>query len=87
MNVLTRVEGALLCRSSRQSLGSMELGEELATDQPEIALRIYYAQAGEEIFAIAKRFHVSPLKMLEANGLDASLQSLPQAQHLLVPGM
>lgn len=87
VNVLTRVEGALLCRSSRQSLGSMELGEELAADQPEIALRIYYAQAGEEIFAIAKRFHVSPLKMLEANGLDASLQSLPQAQHLLVPGM
>lgn len=80
-----RVEGAVLCRTTRQAIGDIALGEPLATD-PQIALRIYYAQAGEEIFAVAKRFHVSPAQMLAANQLDASATALPQAQRLLVPG-
>ena len=31
----------------------------------------YYAQAGEELFGIARRFHVSPAQILTANGLEA----------------
>ena len=67
-------------------IGSIELGEPLTTPDPEIALRIYYAQAGEELFGIARRFHVSPAQILTANGLEAGTQVLPQAMHFLVPG-
>ena len=81
-----RAEGTILCRSTHQGIGGAELGEPLTVPDPEIALRIYYAQAGEEPFGIAKRFHVSPAQMLAANGLDAGTQTLPQAMHFLVPG-
>ena len=84
--VTTRVEGAVLSRTARQSIGSITLGEPLTDADPDIALRIYYAQAGEEIFAIARRFHVAPAQMLAANQLDADVTALPQAQRLLVPG-
>ena len=83
--VTVRVEGAILGRTTRQAVGSIALGEALADPDPEIALRIYYAQAGEEIFAIARRFHVDPAQMLAANQLDAAVTTLPQAQRLLVP--
>ena len=86
VTVTARAEGAILCRSTHQGIGGAELGEPLTVPDPEIALRIYYAQAGEEPFGIAKRFHVSPAQMLAANGLDAGTQTLPQAMHFLVPG-
>ena len=86
VTVTARAEGAILCRSTHQGIGGAELGEPLTVLDPEIALRIYYAQAGEEPFGIAKRFHVSPAQILAANGLDAGTQTLPQAMHFLVPG-
>ena len=86
VTVTARAEGAILCRSTHSGIGSIELGEPLTTPDPEIALRIYYAQAGEELFGIARRFHVSPAQILTANGLEAGTQVLPQAMHFLVPG-
>lgn len=85
MTVTARAEGAILCRSTHSGISSIELGEPLTTPDPEIALRIY-AQAGEELFGIARRFHVSPAQILTANGLEAGTQVLPQAMHFLVPG-
>ena len=75
MTVTARAEGAILCWSTHPGIGSIELGEPLTTPDPEIALRIYYAQAGEELFGIARRFHVSPAQILTANGLEAGTQS------------
>lgn len=86
VTVTARAEGAILCRSTHPGIGSIELGEPLTTPDPEIALRIYYAQAGEELFGIARRFHVSPAQILTANGLEAGTQVLPQAMRFLVPG-
>lgn len=86
MTVTARAEGAILCQSTHSGIGSIELGEPLTTPDSEIALRIYYAQAGEELFGIARRFHVSPAQILTANGLEAGTQVLPQAMHFLVPG-
>lgn len=80
------VEGAVLSRSVQSCIGSIELGEPLASADPEISLRIYYAQAGEELFAIARRFHVSPAQMLAANKLEPETQALDSACRLLVPG-
>ena len=85
VTITARVEGAVLARTTQQAVGSIELGEPLTAADPAIALRIYYAQAGEEIFAVARRFHVSPAQMLAANQLDAAVTALPQAQRLLVP--
>ena len=64
---------------------SSTLGDPLPNTDPEIALRIYYAQAGEEVFAVARRFHVAPAQILAANQLEEELACLPQAQRLLIP--
>ena len=66
-------------------IGSITLGDPLPDTDPEIALRIYYAQAGEEVFAVARRFHVAPAQILAANQLEEELACLPQAQRLLIP--
>ena len=87
VTVTARAEGAILSRKTIQSIGNIQLGEPLTAADPEIALRIYYAQEGEKPFDIARRFHVSPAQMLAANGLDSGTQELPQAQHFLVPGV
>ena len=85
--ITVRAEGTILGCTTSPIIGSITLGDPLPDTDPEIALRIYYAQAGEELFAIARRFHVSPAQMRAANGLDADMQTLPQAQHFLVPGV
>lgn len=87
VTVTARAEGAVLSRKTVQGIGDIQLGEPLTVSDPEIALRIYYAQEGEKPFEIARRFHVSPAQMLAANGLDADTQVLAQAQHFLVPGV
>ena len=86
VSLTVRVEGAVLCRQGYDAIGSIALGDPLAPADPEISLRICYAQAGEELFDIAKRFHVSPGQMLAANGLDEGTDRLPEPRKLLVPG-
>lgn len=86
VSVAVHVEGAILCRRETACVGSIALGEKLAPADPEISLRIYYAQAGEKLFAIAKHYHVSPGQMLAANGLDEKTASIETPQRLLVPG-
>lgn len=85
-SVSVHVEGAVLRREAVGCIAGVELGEPLSPADPDISLRIYYAQAGEETFAIARRFHVSPGDMVSANGLDAQSAVLPAARRLLVPG-
>lgn len=81
-----KAEGAILQRSGNTCVGSIALGEPLTPADPEISLRIYYAQAGEELFAIARRFHVSPAQMLAANDLAEGITAIDAPQRLLVPG-
>lgn len=86
VSVTVRVEGAVLRRSVSSCVGNLALGEKLAPADPEISLRIYYAQAGEELFAIAKHYHVSPGQMLAANDLAEGTTTIDKARRLLVPG-
>lgn len=86
VSLTVRAEGAVLCRRAYALVGSVELGEPLAPADPEISLRICYAQAGEELFGIAKRFHVSPGQMMAANDLPEGTERLTEARRLLVPG-
>ena len=86
VSVTVRVEGAVLRRSVSSCVGNIALGEKLAPADPEISLRIYYAQAGEELFAIAKHSHLSPGQMLAANDLAGGPTTIDKARRLLVPG-
>lgn len=86
VSVTVRVEGAILRRSGTVCVSSIALGEKLASADPEISLRIYYAQAGEELFAIAKRYHVSPGQMLAVNDLAEGTTVIDTPCRLLVPG-
>ncbi|MFR9065567.1 MAG: hypothetical protein ACLVJH_00115 [Faecalibacterium prausnitzii] len=51
--ITVRAEGAILGCTTSPVIGSITLGDPLPDTDPEIALRIYYAQAGEEVFAVA----------------------------------
>ena len=73
--------GLVWRRQSRQVLSGAACGE--ALPEPTVALRIYYAKKGEEIFEIAKRYHVAPQAVLEGNGLEES--RLEEDCRLLVP--
>lgn len=86
VSVTVRVEGAVLSRSETVCVGGIELGEALKSADPDVSLRIYYAQAGEELFAIAKHYYVSPGQMLAANELAEGTTTIENAQRLLVPG-
>ena len=86
VTVNVRAQGAVLCRESRPFISDIQVGDPLAPADPEISLRVYYAQPGEELFDIARRFHVSPGQMLEANGLEPDTRTLAAARRLLVPG-
>ena len=79
-------EGAVLARQTASLVGAVELGDPLAPADPEVSLRICYAQPGEELFAIARRYHVSPGQMLTANDLPDTTARLDEARRLLVPG-
>ena len=82
--ITVRAEGTILGCTTSPVIGSITLGDPLPDTDPEIALRIYYAQAGEEVFAVARRFHVAPAQILAANQLEEELACLPQAQRLLI---
>lgn len=86
VTVTVQAQGAVLSRESRPFVSSIEIGDPLAPADPDISLRVYYAQPGEELFDIARRFHVSPGQMLEANGLEPDTRTLAAARRLLVPG-
>ena len=55
--------------------------EEEASD---IALRIYFAHEGEEVFDIARRYASSPQSIVQANALDDDVR-LDAARRLLIP--
>ena len=86
VSLTVRAEGAVLARKTASLVGAVELGDPLAPADPEVSLRICYAQPGEELFAIARRYHVSPGQMLAANDLPDGTARLDEARRLLVPG-
>lgn len=78
-----RLDGLVFKRSWQTALEQVECGEALEQPEPDIALRIYYAAPGEDVFEIAKRYHVSPAAMLKSNQLEDT--RITQAARLLVP--
>ena len=64
------VTGAMLQAQEQQALSEVELGEEFADGADGPALYLYYAQEGERIFDIAKRYHARAKDLAAANHLE-----------------
>ena len=81
------LNGALFQAQSFDALCGVELGEEYAADDGP-ALYIYYAQKGEPIFDIAKRYHARARDLAAANHLDTGgepPQETAETACLLIP--
>lgn len=63
-------QGILLQAVALEALCSVELGEEYADGKEGPALYIYYAENGERIFDIAKRYHARARDLVEANRME-----------------
>lgn len=83
VRVCIQIKGLVFKKESEMAVESVVCEELLENEEPDVALRIYYAQAGENVFEIAKHYHVPPAAMLKLNGLE-DLQ-LESSCRLLVP--
>lgn len=82
------VHGMVLSAESYDVVQSVELGEEFPDKGDGPALYLYYADAGERLFDIAKRYHARARDLAAANDLkdgDAARQTTTQAACLLIP--
>lgn len=78
-----KILGALYQSSSQTVLTGLTLSDEAAAAQPSCALRLYFADAGEDIWEIAKRCRTSMNAILEENGLENEI--LAEKTMLLIP--
>lgn len=79
-----QVQGYVLKKDKIQVLEQMECKEPIEKDE-QVALRIYYADQGERVFDIAKRYHASPEQIAELAGMKADV--LDNSCRLLIPMM
>ena len=70
VEVELNIIGAMLQAQVRQALSEVELGEMFDNGVDEPALYLYYAQEGERIFDIAKRYHARAKDLAAANHLE-----------------
>lgn len=77
------IEGLLLRSKKQPVLLNVELGEAREKADPEIVLRACYVQPGEQVFDVARRFHVLPTRIMQANGLTED--AVPAGTCLLIP--
>ena len=79
--------GSLLQVQPMQLLTDVETGEEYPAE--DTALYLYYAQEGERIFDIAKRYHARAKDLAQANDMDcadtAPQELTAQTAVLLIP--
>ncbi len=83
VRVQIRVRGQVFQRAEETVVDGVECGEVLQRTDPDVALRIYYAAPGENVFQIAKHYHVSPTAMMQSNQLEDL--EIHQNARLLVP--
>ncbi len=82
-SVTLTVRGLVSFRTARTVLADVECAGPLERKDGDIALRIYFASAGEELFDIAKRYAASPEAIAAAN--DQVGSPLEEARRLLIP--
>lgn len=65
------MNGILLQAAASEALCEVELGEEYADGSDGPALYLYYAQEGERVFDIAKRYHARARDLVTANHIES----------------
>lgn len=80
--ITVRVQGFLCRRQHSRVVQGVRCVQPLEKNE-EIALRVYYAQAGEEVFDIAKRYHASPEAISALAGIEGDVLQAPA--RLLIP--
>ena len=79
------IEGLVLRQESQTVLTGVEQGPPRPPRDPDIVLHACYVQPGEQVFDVARRFHVLPGQILAANGLTPE-DGLPSpGSCLLIP--
>ena len=81
--IVLTVRGVVSFRSTQTVLADVQCTSPLVRDDGDIALRIYFAQAGEDMFDIAKRYAASPEAIAAANDTGSGILEAPQ--RLLIP--
>ena len=81
--IVLTVRGIVSFRSTQTVLADVQCTSPLVRDDGDIALRIYFAQAGEDMFDIAKRYAASPEAIAAANDTGSGILDAPQ--RLLIP--
>ena len=81
-NISVRISGFLCCKNTDSIVDSVVCGDILEKDES-IALRVYYAAEGEEVFHIAKRYHASPRMICSLAGITG--ETLTKDMKLLIP--
>ncbi len=81
--ITLRVRGLVFRRARETVVDTILCQAALENPEPDVALRICYAAAGENVFDIAKHYHVPPAAMMKLNHLE-DLQLAAPAR-LLVP--
>lgn len=77
-----QANGFLMAAHPHRLISEISCGEEWEQAK-EIALRIYFAHAGERVFEIAKRYHACAAVLQQCNGLETA--ALEKDQHILIP--
>lgn len=83
VTVLVRVQGVVTQRTAGKVLQQVVCEEPYAPQESNVALRIYYAQPGEQVFDIARRYRVPVAALINTNTLDSS--EIVQKTQLLIP--
>ena len=60
-------------RQKLEVLDEITCEEPLPPDEDEIALRIYYGRAGEQLFEIAKYYHADPEQIAQQSGVEGDV--------------
>ena len=71
------------CHESRTAVTAISADDDAEKRQPDSALILYYADKGEQVWDISKRFCSRPADILSENELDS--ETLPESIMLLIP--
>lgn len=82
-NVNITAYGMITSKNKKPVVSAVSYQDELKKQDDDVALRIYYAQAGEDVFDIAKRYWASPLAISCANQIEQDI--LTSSMQLLIP--
>ena len=85
LRLIIRVNSTLMRRFCVDAVTNIEIDENDKTDKSsQSGITIYFAQAGDDMWNIAKRYHTTSSEIISVNNLDEN-KALCPGQQLLIP--